>query len=99
MNQDLISSSHADLVWKEELPVLFKGVHLPGSSVLSSVDAFGSVCIQEFATDNFSIRFNVFELLQRFVVKSFSYKSGKRISIGNPQLMISITRPNNFSDK
>jgi len=76
MKPPLIPLSHKLLEWKDAFPSAFKGVHLPGSSVLSSVGNFGSVCIQEYNSDDFSIRFNVFDLIERFVVKSFFRKSG-----------------------
>ena len=76
MKPPLIPLSHKLLEWKESFPSAFKGVHLPGSSVLSSVGNFGSVCIQEYRGDDFSIRFNVFDLIERFVAKSFFKKAG-----------------------
>ena len=76
MKPPLIPLSHKLLEWKESFPSAFKGVHLPGSSVLSSVGNFGSVCIQEYQGDDFSIRFNVFDLIERFVAKSFFRKAG-----------------------
>ena len=76
MKPPLIPLSHKMLEWKESFPSAFKGVHLPGSSVLSSVGNFGSICIQEYRSDDFSIRFNVFDLIERFVVRSFFRRSG-----------------------
>jgi AraC-like DNA-binding protein len=76
MKPPLIPLSHKLPEWKESFPSAFKGVHLPGSTVLSSVGNFGSVCIQEYRGDGFSIRFNVFDLIERFVAKSFFRKAG-----------------------
>ncbi|HEU5168007.1 MAG TPA: AraC family transcriptional regulator [Chitinophagaceae bacterium] len=76
MNLKFSALSHDALVWNNELPLSFKGVRLPGSTVSTSVGEFGSICIQEYSTDNFAIRFNVFDLLQRFVAKTFSEKKG-----------------------
>ena len=76
MKPPLIPLSHKLLEWKDTFPFAFKGVHLPGASVLTTAGNFGSVCIQEYRNDDFSIRFNVFDLLERFVVKSFFRKSG-----------------------
>ncbi|TMI89599.1 MAG: helix-turn-helix transcriptional regulator [Bacteroidetes bacterium] len=76
MKPPLIPLSHKMLEWKDAFPSAFKGVHLPGSSVLSSVGNFGSVCIQEYRSDDFSIRFNVFDLIDRFVAKSFYKRPG-----------------------
>ena len=70
MNYDLQSLSHGDLHWTDSFPPAFKAVRLPGSTIATSVGEFGSVCIQEFTTENFFIRFNVFDLLQRFVTRS-----------------------------
>ena len=76
MKQPLIPLSHKMLEWKDTFPSAFKGVHLPGSTVLSSVGNFGSVCIQEYRSDDFSIRFNVFDLIERFVARSGIKRSG-----------------------
>ena len=76
MNQNLQSLSHGDLTWHDSLPPAFKGVRLPGSIISTSVGAFGSICIQEFTADNFSIRFNVFDLLQEFVINLFYKQTG-----------------------
>jgi len=71
MNQNLLSFTHGQLDWNDSFPHDFKGVRLPGSTISTSIGEFGSVCIQEYITKDFSIRFNVFDLLQRFVVKTF----------------------------
>jgi len=76
MKQSLAPLSHKLLEWKEAFPSAFKGVHLPGASVLSAAGNFGSVCIQEYHDNDFSVRFNVFDLLDRFIVKSFFKRSG-----------------------
>jgi len=76
MNLHLIPLSHEQLEWKETIPFSFKGVRLPGSTVLSSVGEFGSICTQEFKTDNFFLRLNVFDLLQRFVAGSLTQMPG-----------------------
>jgi AraC-like DNA-binding protein len=76
MKQPLMPLSHKLPEWKDTFPSAFKGVHLPGSSVLSAVGNFGSLCIQEYKTDSFFIRLNVFDLLHHFVVKTFSENTG-----------------------
>jgi len=76
MNQNLVTLSHSPLQWDNSLPPLFKGVRLPGSNIFSSSGDFGSVCIQEYVTETFFIRLNVFDLFQRFVIKTFSAESG-----------------------
>lgn len=76
MKPSLIPLSHKLLEWNDTFPFAFKGVHLPGASVLSAAGNFGSVCIQEYRSDDFYIRFNVFDLIERFVVKSFFRKTG-----------------------
>jgi AraC-like DNA-binding protein len=67
INQQTLS--HSPLVWEKTLPPGFSGIRLPGSSLLTSVGEFGSLCIQEFKTDFFIIRYYVLHALQRFVMK------------------------------
>jgi AraC-like DNA-binding protein len=76
MNQNLLSLSHGDLHWTDALPPAFKAVRLPGSTIATSIGEFGSICIQEFNTENFSIHFKVFDLLQHFVARSFLQRPG-----------------------
>ncbi|HMK18935.1 MAG TPA: AraC family transcriptional regulator [Chitinophagaceae bacterium] len=76
MKQPLIPLSHKLLEWKETFPSAFKGVHLPGATVLSAAGNFGSVCIQEYHDNDFSVRLNVLDLFDRFIVKSFFKRSG-----------------------
>jgi AraC-like DNA-binding protein len=76
MNLNLLSLSHGQLHWTDSFPPAFKAVRLPGSTIATSVGDFGSVCIQEYTTENFFIRFNVFDLLQQFVTRSFFQQPG-----------------------
>jgi hypothetical protein len=76
MNQNLLSLSHGDLYWTDSLPPAFKAVRLPGSTIATSIGEFGSICIQEFNDENFSIHFKVFDLLQHFVSRSFLQRPG-----------------------
>jgi len=76
MNQNLLTLSHGPLVWENTLPPAFKGLRLPGGTLASATGSFGSVCIQEFQADNYSIRFNVFDILQRFIARTSAKESG-----------------------
>jgi AraC-like DNA-binding protein len=76
MNQNLLSLSHGDLIWNDNLPSEFKAVRLPGSTIATAVGEFGTVCIQEYSNEYFSIRFNVLDLLQHFVLQSFTKQNG-----------------------
>jgi len=76
MNHNLTSLSHQPLIWHNALPPDFKGWRLPGSNSISATGPFGSVCIQEFRDEHFSIRLNVFDILQQFVIKSKEEKHG-----------------------
>lgn len=76
MNQNLISLSHNTLDWQDNLPSDFKGWRLPGSKLLSAIGEFGSVCIQEFQDEHYSMRLNVFDLLEQFIVKTIGHKDG-----------------------
>ncbi|HSU26791.1 MAG TPA: AraC family transcriptional regulator [Chitinophagaceae bacterium] len=76
MNQNLQTVSHEPLIWTEALPPRFKGIRLPGSTVSSSTGAFGSLCIQELESQHYSIRYNVFDIIQRFVLQVKSVEAG-----------------------
>ena len=69
MNLNLHTLSHAPLLWKNKLPVHFKGLRLPGGSLASAEGTFGSVCLQEVREKNFCIRYRVFDILEPFTVK------------------------------
>jgi len=68
--------SHAPLRWNDDLPPAFTGIHLPGATVASSSGGFGSVCMQEFVGDQYSIGYNVFDIFQRFILKTKKQESG-----------------------
>lgn len=76
MRINLKTLSHAPLVWKKTLPSSFVGVRLPGGNVISASGEFGSVCIQEFRGDHFCIRYNVFEILQHFILTNKIQEKG-----------------------
>ena len=76
MNKAYQTLSHAPLLWTDDLPPAFKGSHLPGATIASSSGEFGSVCMQEFGSDQYSIRYNVFDILQRFILKTKKQESG-----------------------
>jgi AraC-like DNA-binding protein len=69
MNQEIQTLSHAPLQWQDDLPPAFSGVRLPGASMATASGDFGSVCIQEFTTDNYSLRYYVLNILQRFIIR------------------------------
>lgn len=76
MGIELYTLSGGPLQWENDFPSSIKGLKLPGSRILSAVGNFGSVSIQEFSSPGLLIRFNVFDLIQRVVVKSFFDKPG-----------------------
>ena len=76
MNKVYQTLSHAPLLWTDDLPPAFNGSHLPGATIASSSGEFGSVCMQEFWGDQYSIRYNVFDILQRFILKTKKQESG-----------------------
>jgi AraC-like DNA-binding protein len=76
MNRILQTISHPPLVWTAVLPVGFRGIRLPGSTLHSATGEFGSLCIQEFHGHQYSIRFNVFDIIQRFLLRVKSTESG-----------------------
>jgi AraC-type DNA-binding domain-containing proteins len=76
MHFNLRSLTHEPLVWKDIFPPAFKGWRLPGGKLISSVGEFGTVCIQEYKTDHYSIRLNVFDIIQRFIARSFPGETG-----------------------
>ena len=76
MNLILRSLTHGPLIWKDVLPPVFKSWRLPGGKLASSVGEFGTICIQEFNTDHYSIRLHVFDLLQHFIARSIAKDTG-----------------------
>ena len=69
MNSKLLSLSHGPLRWKDIWPPGFKSIGLPGSTKASATGAFGSICIQEFATESWFIHFNVLQLAEKFITR------------------------------
>lgn len=69
MRINLQTLSHEPLVWKKKLPPHFKGVRLPGGTVVSAHGAFGSVCIQEIHEKHFRIQYKVFDVTQHFITE------------------------------
>ncbi len=70
MNKVYQTLSHAPLFWTDDLPAAFNGVHLPGATIASSSGLFGSVSMQEFRSDQYTIRYNVLDIFQRFILKT-----------------------------
>ncbi|MBL7743121.1 MAG: helix-turn-helix transcriptional regulator [Chitinophagaceae bacterium] len=73
MNLKIQTLSHPPLHWQEVLPPAFPGVRLPGASLKTAIGDFGSVCIQEFRTDLYCIRYSVLNIVQKFIL-SFSVR-------------------------
>ncbi len=69
MNLQLQSLSHPSLVWEKILPPDFSGVRLPGGDLNSATGEFGTICIQEYNSDHYSIRYHVLHTLQNFMLK------------------------------
>jgi AraC-like DNA-binding protein len=76
MNQKLHSLSHGTVVWAETLPPAFRGIRLPGGIITSGTGEFGSLCIQEFIGQRYTIRFNAFDVIQRFILRIRSTEIG-----------------------
>jgi len=76
MKFNLRSLTHGPLTWKDAFPPAFKGWRLPGGKFTSSTGEFGTICVQEFNTDHYSIRLNVFDIIQRFISRSISKEAG-----------------------
>ena len=70
------SPTHGALIWTDVLPEDFKSIRLSGCTLSSSSGAFGTICIQEFQSTNFSFRFNVFDIFQHFVLQNKREGSG-----------------------
>lgn len=76
MNQPLRTLTHSALIWKDDLPVNFPGVRLPGGNVQSCTGEFGTICIQEFSTPEYRIRYHVAEFEERFLFQSNGFNTG-----------------------
>jgi AraC-like DNA-binding protein len=76
MNLELQSLSHPSLIWEKILPPDFTGVRLPGGDLSSATGDFGTICIQEFKSDNYSIRYHVLHTLQKFILKIKTTQQG-----------------------
>ncbi|NCU05386.1 MAG: helix-turn-helix transcriptional regulator [Chitinophagaceae bacterium] len=82
MKEPLHALTHAPLKWTSELPEDFPGVRLPGGTVFSCSSDFGTICIQEYHTDEFRIRYSFID-----VQEYFKYES-KGIAKGLDSLML-----------
>src|SRR5438874_836334 len=76
MNQELQSLSHPSLIWEKILPPDFTGVRLPDGDLSSARGDFGTICIQEFKSDNYSIRYHVLHTLQKLILKIKATQQG-----------------------
>lgn len=78
MHPDLKPLSYKEgFTWTDSVPANFKGIRLPGSRLASATGSFGSICIQEFQSEDFSIRLNVHDLAQQLIlVNDHSHGSG-----------------------
>ena len=68
MNHTLRSESYGPFVWKPALLNKFKGFILKGSQPYSYSGDFGSVLVQEFISDLFTIRYITLEFFRKMVV-------------------------------
>ncbi|RXK59199.1 AraC family transcriptional regulator [Lacibacter luteus] len=82
MNEPLHALTHAQLKWTSQLPENFPGVRLPGGIVFSCTSDFGTICIQEYATAEYRIRYSCID-----VVEHFQYER-KEIAKGVDSLML-----------
>jgi AraC-like DNA-binding protein len=69
MKSQLYSLSHGPLRWVDKWPPKFKSIGLPGSTKASASGAFGDICVQEFALNDWYIHFNVFNLFEKFIAR------------------------------
>jgi len=76
MKIQLQTLSHSPLQWNSELPENFTGVRLPGGKILSANGDFGNICIQKIEESNYSIYYNVFDILRHFVFECKTFSSG-----------------------
>jgi AraC-like DNA-binding protein len=68
--------SHDPLQWNAGRPEKFMGVPLPGATVLSATGDFGSLCIQQIKEKNYSIDYNVLNILQHFTLQCKTVSKG-----------------------
>jgi AraC family transcriptional regulator, transcriptional activator of the genes for pyochelin and ferripyochelin receptors len=64
MNYNLVSSLHGPLALKSSVPTGFSSMIIPGSEIASAEGEFGHLLFQEIQSDQFSINFNVYRILQ-----------------------------------
>lgn len=76
MNQPLRTLTHSALTWKDDLPVNFPGVRLPGGNVQSCTGEFGTICLQDFSTADYRIRYDVAEFQERFLFQNNGHDTG-----------------------
>ena len=91
MNSNIQTLSHPPLVWEDVLPQGFTGLRLPGGNLLSATGDLGSLCVQEYASEYYTIRYNVFDKLKDCILKSGCRQTGLYIRLvlqGNVHLQI-----------
>lgn len=73
MTQPLHVITPNALTWKNTLPENFPGVRLPGGTVYSCIADFGAMCIQEFVTADYKIRYSFIQTNEqvRYTTKGF----------------------------
>lgn len=69
MDLNFYSLSHGPLHWEDKWPPGFKGIGFPGTSKACARGSFGLACIQEFKTEAWSMRLNIFQLTEKFIAR------------------------------
>ncbi|MEP7375871.1 MAG: AraC family transcriptional regulator [Chitinophagaceae bacterium] len=70
MTCNIQTLSHEPLIWKDDFPPGFAGLHLPGGTILSASGEFGHLCVQEYSTESFCLRYNEFRFDQPFILQA-----------------------------
>jgi len=76
MNEPLHALTHAPLEWTNQLPENFPGVRLPGGKVFTSSSDIATICIQEYLTDEYRIRYNFIDAKKHFQFQSNGVANG-----------------------
>lgn len=66
MNEPMHVLTHAQLNWTDQLPEDFPGVRLPGGTVFTSSTDFATICIQEYLTTEYRIRYSYIHAKEHF---------------------------------
>lgn len=76
MNEPLHALTHAQLEWTDQLPDNFPGVRLPGGKVFTCSSDFGTICIQEYLTGEYRIRYSFIDAKEHFQYQSNGVEKG-----------------------